>query len=60
MYRACCCAGTHHSSGPELPDKITDDEDKNKSGIELHLPKLLIANKKTHQVTLSATRVGSR
>ena len=35
-------------SSPELkPNKITDDEDKNKSQIELRLPEpLLIANKK--------------
>jgi len=36
------------SSSPELqPNRITDDEDKNKSLIELHLTEpLLIANKK--------------
>jgi hypothetical protein len=36
------------TSGPELkPTKITDDEDKNKSSIELRLTEpLLIANKK--------------
>ena len=46
--RACCCAGIHCSSSPELkPNKITDDEDKNKSSIELRLTELLlIANKK--------------
>ena len=37
-----------YSSSPELkPNKITNDEDKNKSPIELRLPEpLLIANKK--------------
>jgi len=37
-----------YSSSPELkPNRITDDEDKNKSSIELRLTEpLLIANKK--------------
>jgi hypothetical protein len=48
MCRDYCCAGNLCSSRQELkPNKITNNEDKNKSRIELRLPKpLLMANKK--------------
>ncbi|MBS1738886.1 MAG: hypothetical protein JSS98_20230 [Bacteroidetes bacterium] len=40
--RACCCAGIYIRQPKPKPNKIIDDEDMNKSRIELRLPELLL------------------